>query len=327
MKQAAVGIALMAGMLTASGQTAVNRLERAWLFGHDYVRLSDWARIYNLDVSRSPGSKEVRLTSRWSRLVFTVDSRKSELNGAIVHLTVPVAARGSVVYIAYSDVIKVVQPILIKPDPAGQPPIRRVCLDPGHGGRDTGGGSGRHREKEYTLLLAREVKSQLTKAGLQVVLTRGEDKFVALPERPEYARRNNADLFVSLHFNSTQSGADQAQGVEVYCLTPAGASSTNARSDETDSNAYRGNRFDFDNLLLAYHIQKSMVANLRMEDRGVKHARFAVLREAAMPAVLVEAGFLSHPPESRNIINPEYRRKLATAIVDGILAYKDRVGQ
>ena len=102
----------------------------------------------------------------------------------------------------------------------------------------------------------------------------------------------------------------------------AGADSTNARGDSAEIGACAGNRFDAKNMLLAYQVQKAMVRTLPMEDRGVKRARFAVLRNARLPAVLIEAGFMSHPQESKRIFDPQYRRQMARAIADGILAYK-----
>jgi N-acetylmuramoyl-L-alanine amidase len=166
------------------------------------------------------------------------------------------------------------------------------------------------------------VRRLLVGAGLKVNLTRTTDSFVALPDRPELAKRRDADLFVSLHFNSAIAEKSHVNGVEVYCMTPAGVSSTNARGEGAETSASRGNIFDAKNMLLAYHIQKTMASNLGAEDRGVRRARFAVLRNAEMPAVLVEAGFMSHPQESKKIFDSEYRRRLAQAIADGILAYK-----
>jgi N-acetylmuramoyl-L-alanine amidase len=78
-------------------------------------------------------------------------------------------------------------------------------------------------------------------------------------------------------------------------------------------------------MLLAYEIQKALVTKVDVEDRGVKRARYAVLREAAMPAVLVEGGFMSHPAEGKNIFSAAYRKKMARAIADAILAYKKDV--
>jgi N-acetylmuramoyl-L-alanine amidase len=105
-------------------------------------------------------------------------------------------------------------------------------------------------------------------------------------------------------------------------MTPAGAPSTNAQGEGAGAGSFSGNRNNDQNLLLAYHVQKSLVGNLYAEDRGVRRARFAVLRDATMPAILVEAGFMSHPAEGRKIISPEYRKQMAKAIVDGIRAYQ-----
>ena len=91
------------------------------------------------------------------------------------------------------------------------------------------------------------------------------------------------------------------------------------------SGASRGNRNDDENFLLAYHIQRSLRTALGVEDRGVRRARFAVLREASVPAVLVEAGFLSHPSERKKIITPDYRKQIASAVADGIMAYRKSV--
>ena len=105
-------------------------------------------------------------------------------------------------------------------------------------------------------------------------------------------------------------------------MTPVGAASTNARGEGAGSGSYPGNRNNSKNLLLAYQIQKSLVKNLDSEDRGVRRARFEVLREATMPAALIEAGFLSHPAEGKKIFTEEYRRQMARAITEGIQSYK-----
>ena len=160
--------------------------------------------------------------------------------------------------------------------------------------------------------------------GFKVLLTRNWDSSVKLPERSSIAKRQKADLFVSLHFNGTASGQNEARGAETYAMTPAGGSST-AGNGSIRGNSYSGNRFNDSNLLLAYQIQKSLVARLGVEDRGVRRARFEVLRDATMPAVLVEGGFLSHPAESKKIFDAAYRREMAKAILEGIQTYKRAV--
>jgi N-acetylmuramoyl-L-alanine amidase len=109
--------------------------------------------------------------------------------------------------------------------------------------------------------------------------------------------------------------------VEIFCCSPAGATSTNARG-EGDTRWVVGNRNDEKNMLLAYEMQRAYGKNLAVEDRGVKRARFQVLREATMPAILIEGGFMSHPSEGKKIYDPAYRKQMARAIVNGILGYK-----
>ena len=105
-------------------------------------------------------------------------------------------------------------------------------------------------------------------------------------------------------------------------LTPAGAPSTNAGGEGGGAGWFAGNRFNDQNMLLAYQVQKALARQLGIEDRGVHRARFAVLRDAVMPAVLIEAGFMSHPTEGRKIFSASYRREIARAIVEGIMSYR-----
>lgn len=290
-----------------------------------YVRLSEWARWQGLEWRWLKRDESFQLVNRSARLQFTVDSREARVNGLQVWLLYPLVTRDGSVYLAQVDADTTFRPLLAPPanDPGRK--VRIVCLDAGHGGKDSGNRVGPRQEKEYTLRLAAELSSQLRQAGFKVVLTRSGDRFLELSDRAELARRAGADLFVSLHFNSTESGRSEARGAEVYCLTPAGAASTNARGEGANAGAFPGNRSNAKNMLLAHQIQKALVGSLGAEDRGVRRARFEVLREATMPAVLVEAGFLSHPSEGPKIFTAEYRKQMSRAIVAGIQAYKRTV--
>jgi N-acetylmuramoyl-L-alanine amidase len=170
--------------------------------------------------------------------------------------------------------------------------------------------------------LAYELKDQLTRAGFKVTLTRSGDTYVDLPVRPALARKASADLFLSLHFNATDGARAEARGTEIYCLTPAGGSSTAAGGTGSVARPATGNRHDAKNMLLAYQMQKALLRTLGTEDRGVRRGRLAVLRDATMPAVLIEAGFMSHPVEGKKILDAAYRREIAKAIVEGVRAYQ-----
>ena len=291
---------------------------------HDtgYVRLAEWARWQGLSWRWLKRDESLQLTNRTTRLQFAVDSREARVNGLQVWLLYPLASRDGSLYISQLDVEATFRPLLSPAPPEVGKRIKTICLDPGHGGKDPGNRLPGRQEKDYTLRLAFELRDQLKQAGFKVVLTRSSDKLIELSDRPELARRAGADLFVSLHFNSTEGGRAEARGSEVYCLTPAGAASTNARGEGARTAAFPGNRTNGRNLLLAYQIQKSLVRLLQSEDRGVRRARFEMLREATMPAVLIEAGFLSHPEEGKKIFTAEYRRQIARAITEGIQNYK-----
>jgi N-acetylmuramoyl-L-alanine amidase len=315
---------LLAPVAAAPARAAALKPGHARISGADYARLQDWAGGRDFSLRWLEREKTLQLSNRWARLRFVTGSRQAQINEVQVWLAFPFLYQDGSAWLSELDLEDTLAPVL---SPPPNPPginIHTICLDPGHGGKDPGNRAGAHEEKDYTLLLAREVRAQLQGAGLRVILTRSTDAFVDLPARSELARERKADLFVSLHFNSTEEARDEVKGVEVYCCTPAGATSTNARG-EGDTRRVAGNDRDGRNMLLAYQVQKALVNELSAEDRGVRRARFAVLREATMPAILVEGGFMSHPVEGQRIFDAAYRRRMARAIADGILAYKKLV--
>jgi N-acetylmuramoyl-L-alanine amidase len=292
------------------------------LYGRRFVDLSAWASANRLELHWDKASGQVELTNRCTKLAFTVDSRCASINGVVAWLSVPITPRNHDVYVAAIDLQTLLGPLLSPVKNKPRQFVRTVALDPGHGGKDPGNEAGAEQEKTHALLLAQRVRYLLQEAGLGVVLTRSSDKFVDLAARVRHAKRRRADLFLSLHYNATDPAKNGVKGVEVYCLTPAGAPSTNARSESGSARAASGNANNAKNVLLAYQIQKAMVNDLGMEDRGVRRARFVVLRAAEMPAVLIEGGFMTDPEEAAQIFDPSHREELAHAIVEGVLAYK-----
>jgi N-acetylmuramoyl-L-alanine amidase len=199
--------------------------------------------------------------------------------------------------------------------------IKTICLDAGHGGKDPGRMNGKMQEKNFTLLLSKEVERLLEKEGFKVVQTRARDEYVELTDRTRIANTHKADLFVSLHYNAFVNR--NVEGVEVFCVTPVGTASSDSDDWKRPSSpVYAGNAHDEENILLAYQMQKSLVKNLDIEDRGVKRAQFVVLLDGKMPSILIEGGFLTNPKEARRIYDSAYRKKMAQAIVDGILSYQ-----
>ncbi len=292
------------------------------LNGQNYVPIGDWARANGLHCVWLKRGDELVATNRATRLVFDVDSHYVEINGIQVALSFPVANQKGVALVAQFDLDAAIRPLMFPSRYVKPAVLRTICLDPGHGGRDTGNRVGWHFEKTYTLALAAELRDQLRRAGFNVILTRTKDAYVELPDRPALANQRDADLFVSLHFNATPTGQNAVEGPQTYCITPVGASSTDAQGEGGGHGPTPANRDEDESLLFAYQIQRSLVQNLDANDRGVRRARFAVLRDARMPAILIEGGYMTHPYESQKIYSATYRREMARAIVRGILAYQ-----
>ncbi len=245
------------------------------------------------------------------------------------------------------------RPLAPAPEPPEPPEgLHTIVIDPGHGGTETGAiGPSGVEEKNLTLLIAQTLKAQLEAAlPVRVVLTRGEDANLPLETRTAIANQNKADLFVSLHLNSAFGPAPR--GAETYFLSatasderaaqaaaaenaPGGAARPAAGGDAGGEDALYDLRlilwdlaqshFLAESQRLGNLIQGELNGALDLRDRGVKQAPFVVLMGAAMPAVLVELGFLSNPEEERRLQDPSYRGQLAAALVRAISRYRDEV--
>ena len=139
-------------------------------------------------------------------------------------------------------------------------------------------------------------------------------------DRVVFAEQHHADLFISLHFNSTPDRDKRPGGLATYCITPAGMPSTLTRNyPDIWSQVFPNNAYDAQNLQLAVRVQSALVRVTGLEDRGVSHSRFdTVLQGQNRPAILIEGGFMSNPHEARLIENPEFRQKLAEAVADSL---------
>ncbi|MEY4386903.1 MAG: hypothetical protein RLY20_2186 [Verrucomicrobiota bacterium] len=307
-----------------SGEAATHSIESISLNGTPYYRARTWADANNLEPSWIVREKVMQLAGSSAKFRLTVNSERITFNSLTIVLSHPVAYENGAVYLSKLDAETTIAPLLAPPRaPAGKK-IKTICLDPGHGGKDPGYIVGNKQEKKYTLLLAQEVRDLLTKQGLKVVMTRKRDTYPELSERAEIANNAKADLLVSLHFNAFIQDKS-VNGAETYCLTPAGASSSNAAGAGSRSGSYAGNANNRANINLAYQLQKSLVNSAGSDDRGVKRARFEVLREAKMPAVLIETGFMSNTAEGAKIFDTKSRKAFAQAIANGIVAYKKSV--
>jgi N-acetylmuramoyl-L-alanine amidase len=312
---------LLLAAIAAEARDTLQNLNRFIISGSEYVRMDGWADAagFNMKWARTAGTILVTNSTAW--MEFTVDSRRAEISGVNVWLSLPVVNRSGAILISAVDATTTIEPILFPRKTYGR--LQIICIDPGHGGRDTGFSDGRNYEKKYSLLLARDVAELLKRRGMQVLLTRNSDDYVDLASRSILARRQGADVFVSLHYNAAPQ--HDVRGVEVYCLSPAGMNSSSDGGGKASHPPENGNAYDPQNALLAYEMLKSVTSDVPLEDRGLKRSRFEVLRDAAMPAILIEGGFMSNPSDARNIYDTGFRKRMAQAVADGILAYKKAV--
>ena len=221
------------------------------------------------------------------------------------------------------------------------PPVRtvRVAIDAGHGGRDSGTlGPGGIEEKEVVLDVALRTGSLLEKKpGVEIVYTRSNDSYVPLEMRTEIANRAQADLFLSIHGNSSPEAS--ARGVETYYLNAAGNShAMSVAARENALSKYSAHQVSdlARTITLKEKIEQSRVfavdvdqglftglkgGNAGLRDRGAKRAPFAVLIGAQMPSVLAEISFLTNPQDARKLADPDYRQRIALALSAGVAQY------
>jgi N-acetylmuramoyl-L-alanine amidase len=175
-----------------------------------------------------------------------------------------------------------------------------VIIDPGHGGKDSGAlGIGGAREKDVILPIGKRLGEILQQHGVQVILTRDSDYFVTLPGRVQLAERANADVFVSIHANSAGASRPDVNGLEVY---------------------YYDSGLD-----LARIVRSSILQSIStIKDRGVRRARFYVLRKSSMPSILVETGYMTGRQDMARLRTSAYQNQMAEAIARGVLQYLKR---
>jgi N-acetylmuramoyl-L-alanine amidase len=222
------------------------------------------------------------------------------------------------------DVSKIIEPVLRPSRIQNAHKIDTVVLDPGHGGFDNGASSAWGSEKNLTLDVALVTRRELIRAGYRVEMTRATDTYISLEQRVNIANRFPHAVFVSIHFNSSAGGV----GVESFALAPEGVPSQMSSEHHfsaADVARHAGNAQDEHNIALTASIHAMVLSRLAAFDRGVKHARFHVLRDVKIPAVLVEGGFISNPSEGQRIATSYYRQRLGTAIAQGIQNYNAAV--
>jgi len=317
--------------------------------GTDYIPLALIARYYKAGCEWDTIARKADIIKENRSFSFYVGMEYAAVNGRPEKMSAPAVFYEGAVAIpadfAIERIGKILGPPKITRGP--QPPItqkymiRKIVIDPGHGGDDPGAiGKTGLKEKDLVLDISKRVKEKLAENGVDAVMTRDRDKFIPLAKRSQIANESGADFFVSIHANAAKLKG--ARGFEVYYLSNAvddNARAVQAAEDSflkfddssflhrnTDLEAtvwdlvYTENREE--SIELAKHITKAVDDSTSLKNRGVKSARFAVLKGTQLPSVLVEVGFISNAVEEKNLKTSAYREAVACAIAKGILDYK-----
>ncbi len=281
-------------------------------------------------------------------------AREVPLGGIVSRIVAEPSTTGSRVALdldgpAYRRVFHLLEPYRIVIDIARRPPgtgkdgnrsVARIAVDPGHGGNDPGAtGPSGLKEKDVTLAVAHRLAPVLSRIGVEVTLTRDDDRFVTLEERTARANAFGADLFVSIHCNAAEKTG--RKGIETYVLDTS-TSDMAGRVAARENGASQAASAEVAQLLasmrladqstrstkLAELLQRSAVASLgtrydEVVDGGVHKAGFYVLVGARMPAVLFETSYISNAVEEQRLGSDDYQQRLADAIANAVKAYKE----
>lgn len=317
------------------------------LNGTNYISLAAVCDLKGINLDYDLFSKSISLRKDAQEIDLLLGSAAILVNGTLKNLSSVVDTYRGIVVVPAKFKEHIIDPLF--PDANANKPlpnlvfsskIKRIVIDPGHGGKDPGAiGKSGLREKDVVLDIAKRLARQLEAQGKTVYMTRDSDVFIPLPKRAEFANRKNADLFVSIHANANR--ARSVCGLEVYYLSPSVNDLTCAITAAEDTAPrieganfgiqsqqlkatvwdliYTDNRAE--SVELASKICRTVSSDMGLNVLGVKSAGFYVLKWTRMPAVLVETGFISNANEERLFKNSLYRQQMAEAIAEGISDY------
>src|SRR6266545_1520959 len=312
-----------AGIALAQRSTfAASDWEIIKVSGHDYLSVDNISQFYGLPAGVAAAGEKSQLDAVKNPLEFVSGSREAMINGARSWLCFPLIEQDGKYLVSRTDVAKTIEPLVRPHRVPNVGKVETIVLDPGHGGYDKGQVSRYGYEKDFVLDAARKLRPLLQAKGLRVMMTREGDYFVPLEVRAQIANAARNSIFVSIHFNGTNDNPN-ATGFEIFSFTPRGAPSTSDSAVASSSFSMQpGSAVDAQSTALSACIYHSLLGHIPEYDRGIKRARFAVLRLTKVPAVLIEGGFLTEQGECKLIAQKEWRTKLAHAIGVGIDSYR-----
>ena len=290
--------------------------------GQDYLSVDNVSRFYGLPAGIAASGEKVEFEAAKNPLEFVSGSREVMINGARSWLCFPAIEQNGKLLVSRTDLAKTIEPLVRPHRVPNVGKVQTIVVDPGHGGYDKGQVSRYGYEKDFALDVARKLRPLLLSKGLRVIMTREGDYFVPLEVRAQIANKARDSIFVSIHFNASNDDRN-ATGFEIFSFTPRGAPSTSDSAVAPSAlSTQPGSAVDAQSLALSACIYHSLLGHIPEYDRGIKRARFAVLRLTKVPAVLIEGGFLTEQGQCKLIAQKEWRAKLAHAISVGIESYR-----
>ncbi len=315
---AAIAIFFLAFLATAPAQWNVALHE-----GRRYVPIGDVANFYKLNAPQIEGGS-FTLTGQGRTIRGKAGTREILINNVKYILCFDIVSKGGKLLISAMDVTKIIEPVMRPGKIKNATAVRTVILDAGHGGHDSGARGLLGSEKDATLDVVLRAKRLLEQNGYNVRLTRMTDVFIPLEKRPALANKYPNAIFISVHFN--KSNTSGGTGIETYALAPRGVPSMDEENLRySDFKPYPGHARDAENIALATAMHSSLLRHLRLYDRGIKRARFLVIRDIEIPGVLLEGGFMNNLVDARQIASSAYRDAFASAILEGVNRYRSAV--
>src|SRR5438093_8443797 len=290
--------------------------------GQDYLSVDNVSRFYGLPAGIAASGEKVEFEAAKNPLEFVSGSREVMINGARSWLCFPAIEQNGKLLVSRTDVAKTIEPLVRPHRVPNVGKVQTMVVDPGHGGYDKCQVSRYGYEKDFAIDVARKLRPLLLSKGLRVIMTREGDYFVPLEVRAQIANKARDSIFVSIHFNASNDDRN-ATGFEIFSFTPRGAPSTSDSAVAPSAlSTQPGSAVDAQSLALSACIHHSLLGHIPEYDRGIKRARFAVLRLTKVPAVLIEGGFLTEQGQCKLIAQKEWRAKLANAISLGSESYR-----
>jgi N-acetylmuramoyl-L-alanine amidase len=288
-----------------------------------FVPLASFAQAYGMVEVWDPKTKIATIQSHKSKLSFRAGSLYALVNGKILQMPAEAKMMNGRLLIPFQFGLQAMKALYSAPSikypqtPKWIPPPSRgsfsILLDAGHGGNDVGARGRRGLNEKYINLdIAKRVRDKLQAQGIKVHMTRSRDEFVTLWKRTSLARSHRPSLFISIHTNAARN--PKVNGTEIFYFADANVKQNGSQYKQNKSKSYQFARL----------VQTNMTRFAKNKSRGVKPARFFVLKNSTTPAVLIEVGFITNSWEESNLVNSTYRDKLAQAIAQSVRDFKSK---